>query len=354
MITGHTGFKGTWLSSWLLSLGAKVYGFSRNTPVQPSMYSAARIGKHIESYSGDILDTDALCKVVGNTKPDIIFHLAAQPITSIAHQNPLRTFETNVMGTASVLEAVRQSKEKCTLVNITSDNRHYVKELNYEFKGTDVISGKDPYSASKSGAEVVIDSYYNTYFSKENEKRVAVARSSNIIGGGDWGQNRILPDCVRAWKNAAAVAIRSPNVIRPWQHVIEPTYGYLLLGMSLYNNGHINGDSFNFGPNTTDVKSVFFIANKFSNLMEAKGINAPIRIQENAENSEHRIFMSSCEKTTSILNWTPMLNIDEALELTSLWYFEGYWNDADILPLTQRQIADFEQKLNQTKKYEAA
>lgn len=298
---------------------------------------------------GDLLDVDFLSKIINSVKPDIIFHLAAQPITSLAYQNPLRTFEINIIGTASVLEALRRLDNNCSLVSITSDKSYLNKEWVWGYRETDELGGKDPYSASKAGAEMVLRSYYNTYFTQNGSKRVAVARAGNIIGGGDWAHNRIIPDCIRAWKNCQAVVIRSPKSVRPWQHVIEPIYGYLLLGLNLYKNNQINGEAFNFGPNAVEFKDVGTLINKFSNLMADKGVNTHVQIKESNEFSEAGILKLNSEKALSLLRWKPILTIDEALEYTASWYFEGYWNNADALVLTQKQIADFEQKLIQTK-----
>lgn len=354
LVTGHTGFKGVWLCSWLLSLGAKVYGYSKNIPTQPAMYSLAGIEKHIESYTGDLLDTDFLSKTISKIKPDIIFHLAAQPITSLAYQNPLQTFEINTLGAASLLEAFRKLEQNCTLVCITSDKSYLNKEWVWGYRETDEIGGRDPYSASKAGAEIIIQSYFHTYLSKDNSKRIGIARAGNIIGGGDWGHNRIIPDCIRAWKNDQEVVIRSPKSVRPWQHIIEPIYGYLLLGMNLSTNHKINGEAFNFGPNAMDFQDVETIVSSFSNLMKKKGVNALIQVIENSDFKEARLLKLNCEKALTLLNWKPIFDIEDMLEYTASWYFEGYWNNTAILPLTQRQIAKFENRLTQPKRHEDA
>ena len=312
-MTGHTGFKGSWICSWLLSLGAKVYGYSSDIPTNPSMYVLAGLDNHIEWHKGNILDVDFLCATVSKIKPDIIFHIAAQPIISLAYTNPLQTFETNIIGTASVLEALRKLDYTCSLVSITSDKSYLNKEWVWGYRETDELGGKDPYSASKAGAEMVLKSYFNTYFKEASDKRISVVRAGNIIGGGDWAHNRIIPDCIRAWEKNEAVIIRSPKSIRPWQHVLEPIYGYLLLAMNLYNNNKFNGEVFNFGPNAMEVKDVLTLVEKFSALIKAKGLPARVLVKEENAFNEAEILKLNCEKALAWLGWKPVLSVNEAL-----------------------------------------
>jgi len=348
LVTGHTGFKGAWLCSWLLSLGAKVYGYSNDIPTSPAMYELAKLERYVESFTGNLLNLNLLSETINRINPDIIFHLAGQPIMSLAYLNPLQAFETNVMGTATILEAVRKFDNPCTFVSITSDKSYLNKEWVWGYRETDELGGKDPYSASKAGAEMVLRSYYHTYFANKNGKRIAVARAGNIIGGGDWGVNRIIPDCIRAWKSNQSVIIRSPTSIRPWQHVIEPLYGYLSLAKELHGNSKLNGEAFNFGPNALEFKNVLFLVNKFSNSMQDKGVFASIIVKADNEYNEAEILKLNCEKAQALLRWKPILNMDEAIEYTASWYFEGHWNNANILDLTHKQIEDFEKKMKET------
>lgn len=346
LVTGHTGFKGSWLCSWLLALGAKVYGYSKDVPTSPSMYALSGMEKFVESYVGDILDREMLSRTISVIKPDIMFHIAAQPIVLLAHENPFQTFETNVMGTASVLEALRQLENPCSLVSITSDKSYMNKEWVWGYRETDELGGKDPYSASKAGAEMVLRAYHNTYFSQDSSKRVAVARAGNIIGGGDWAHSRIIPDCIRAWERKQAIIIRSPQSVRPWQHVMEPIYGYLLLAQNLYGENKFNGEAFNFGPSPMDYKDVFSLVKTFSSIIVNKGFPASVLVSENNEFNEAGLLKLNCEKALAWLKWKPILAIDEALECTASWYCDGYWNKTNIMELTQKQIAAFEQKMN--------
>ena len=249
LVTGHTGFKGTWLTTWLLSLDADVIGISKDIPTQPSMFEILGLEDKIQHHNIDIRDISALSQVITDEKPDFVFHLAAQAIVSISYDEPLDTISSNVMGTTNLLESLRISNHQCTAIIITSDKAYDNVEQIWGYKENDPMGGKDIYSGSKGAAELIFKSYYHSFFkSEESSVRLAVARAGNVIGGGDWAQDRIVVDCVEAWSEPKSVEIRSPGATRPWQHVLEPLSGYLNLGQALYNDRGLNGESFNFGP----------------------------------------------------------------------------------------------------------
>ena len=249
LVTGHTGFKGTWLTTWLLSLDADVIGISKDVPTQPSMFEILGLEDKIQHHNIDIRDISALSQVIIDEKPNFVFHIAAQAIVSISYDEPLDTISSNVMGTTNLLESLRISNHQCTAIIITSDKAYDNVEQIWGYKENDPMGGKDIYSGSKGAAELIFKSYYHSFFkSEESSVRLAVARAGNVIGGGDWAQDRIVVDCVEAWNEPKSVEIRSPGATRPWQHVLEPLSGYLNLGQALYNDKGLNGESFNFGP----------------------------------------------------------------------------------------------------------
>jgi CDP-glucose 4,6-dehydratase len=340
LITGHTGFKGTWLCSWLISMGAEVYGYSTFTHTNPLMYELTKMKSHVRSIEGNILDSDLLFKTIHEIKPDIIFHLAAQPIASLGFQIPLETFQANMLGMVSVLDAVRKSDHTCSLISITSDTSYLLA------KGK---QGKmevyDPYSASKTGAEIIFNSYYHSFFRHNPSKRVAIARAGNVIGGGDWGVNRIVPDCMKAWINNELVPIRRPSAIHPWLHVMDSLHGYLLLAKKLHTDENLNGQSFNFGPSPKEYKNVLYLVQILSSLMESKGVYSHSHVDESNKFEETEVPQINYEKASNYLGWQPYLNLATSLEFTAEWYFEAVWKNTDPLSLTIKQILNFENKI---------
>ena len=236
IVTGHTGFKGSWLTAWLKQLDANVMGISLNPPTNPSHFNVAKIGKNIKDIRLDIRNKKKLEKKIVSFKPNFIFHLAAQPLVATSYTDPVLTWDTNVFGSLNILEALRKIKNNCSVVIITSDKCYFNKEVHYGYKETDTLGGKDPYSGSKASAELLIKSYINSFFNKKNKIRIATARAGNVLGGGDWAKNRIVPDCVRSWSKNKQVELRNPNSTRPWQHVLEAVGGYLCLAINLKNN----------------------------------------------------------------------------------------------------------------------
>lgn len=344
-ITGHTGFKGSWLSLWLTKFGADVYGYSKNTPTVASLIESINLKKHITGFEGDILDIEFLKNKVKEVKPDIVFHLAAQPLVTHAFEHPIKTFEVNILGTANVLEALRGLNNHCSFVGITSDKSYKNKEWVWGYRETDEIGGKDPYSASKACAEILLQSYYYSYFRDNSPIRLTVARAGNIIGGGDWATNRIVPDAIKAWRENRPVNIRSPKSVRPWQHVLEPIYGYLLLAMNLHHNDDLNGESFNFGPNPLEQLTVLELIQLLGHMLNEKGVQTPIIISEPAFNKEALLLKLNSEKALALLKWKPYLSSHETLKLTAEWYFESWWNNSNVFDLCTEQIAYFEKKV---------
>ena len=241
VVTGHTGFKGSWLTAWLNELGSKVMGISLNPHTSPSHFKVSKIGKNIKDVRLDIRNRKRLEKKIINFKPNFIFHLAAQAIVGESYKNPYLTWETNVFGTLNILESARKLKNKCSIVIITSDKCYFNKEIHYGYKETDTLGGKDPYSGSKASAEILIQSHINSFFKGNSKIRIATARAGNVIGGGDWAKNRIIPDCVRSWSKNRKAGLRNPKSTRPWQHVLEAVGGYLCLALNLVQNKKIHG-----------------------------------------------------------------------------------------------------------------
>jgi CDP-glucose 4,6-dehydratase len=343
IITGHTGFKGSWLTSWLIKLGAKVVGISHEIPTEPSMFEKLSLSEKITDYQFDVRDSEKLKEVFAKEKPDFVFHLAAQALVVPSYKNPLDTFSTNMMGTANVLEALRLYNKDCVAVMITSDKCYDNVEWEWGYKETDAVGGKDIYSGSKGGAELVIKSYFHSFFKKEDSKiRVVSTRAGNVIGGGDWADYRIVPDCMRAWKDSKSVEIRSPEATRPWQHVLEPLSGYLTVGEKLYNDRSLNGHSFNFGPHAEYSKTVFELLNDLSRNWELE--QEPSYFPEKTtEFHEAGLLKLNCDKALFHLRWLPTLDYETLIEYTSNWYYAYYkTKNADLAQITMNQISDYE------------
>jgi CDP-glucose 4,6-dehydratase len=256
LVTGNTGFKGTWLSSWLLQLGAKVVGLSVDIPTEPAHFNSASLGARVEQIWGDIREPEVCANAIRKFKPDYIFHMAAQPLVRRSYMDPHATFATNMYGTLNMLEALRLSMHNCTAVFITSDKCYDNVEQLWGYRENDVLGGKDPYSGSKGAAELVIRSYVASFFGVGSPVRLAVGRAGNVIGGGDWAEDRIVPDAVRAWSAGQTLQIRNPKATRPWQHVLEPLAGYLTLAAKLSQGEKLRGEAFNFGPPSDQNYSV--------------------------------------------------------------------------------------------------
>ncbi len=342
LVTGNTGFKGAWLTVWLLQLGADVFGISNEVPTTPAMFDLCGLRERITYFEHDINDLAAVERRIAEVRPDFVFHLAAQPIVRISYDDPVGTLATNIMGTAHVLEALRRSNHPCTAVMITSDKCYDNVEWVWGYRETDAVGGRDPYSASKGGAELVIKTYYHSFFSRpDSNVRVASTRAGNVIGGGDWAANRIVPDAFRAWGTEQTLEIRAPRATRPWQHVLEPLSGYLHLGAQLYQRKELNGEPYNFGPVERSY-SVRDLLAKLSTHWDFGALAQPIREVEPPGFHEAGLLKLNCDKALHDLGWLPTLNIDEVARLTSSWYKAHYRDhNPDMLAFTQAQLDEY-------------
>jgi CDP-glucose 4,6-dehydratase len=344
-LTGHTGFKGSWLLTWLHLLGAQVKGYSLAPLPSQQLYTAIEGDELCDSVIANILDAEKLEKEIVGFKPDIIFHLAAQPLVRYSYEEPLETFNVNAIGTANVLNAVRKLEKPCQVVAITTDKVYYNTEADYAYKETDRLGGYDPYSASKAAAEIIIDSYRNSFVNPkdvaQHGKSIAVARAGNVIGGGDWAKDRIIPDIIRALQNQEPVQVRNPKAIRPWQHVIEPLFGYLLLASKMANDPVQYAGAYNFGPVSDDCWEVQKVVNKAIEAWGGGKFHTP-SVDYKAVH-EAGILKLDIDKAQQQLNWRPVFNAAEAIEKAVLWYrnFTG----PNALDLVQKDITYYEQQL---------
>ena len=343
LITGNTGFKGSWLTTWLLKLGAKVYGISKDIPTEPSMFKELGLKNRINYFEKDVRDLDSVIRIINELKPDFIFHLAAQALVSVSYSDPIETITTNIIGTTNILEALKQSNHKCVGIFITSDKCYDNVEWEWGYKETDVLGGKDIYSGSKGAAELVFKSYYHSFFNKdESNVRVTTTRAGNVIGGGDWAKDRIIPDCMRAWSKNEIVEIRSPNATRPWQHVLEPLSGYLGLGQKLYDDKKLNGKSFNFGPNSYHSHTVEDILRDMCNYWNIKDSSKAYQITDNIKFHEASLLKLNCDKALFHLKWLPTLSYEQLMRFTGFWYFNFYKNQENMFDFTSNQIDEYE------------
>ena len=344
LVTGHTGFKGSWLTIWLLKLGAQVVGVSNGIPTSPSMFEELELASRIKDYNCDIRDLNLLKKIVKIEKPDFLFHLAAQPIVSTSYSLPIDTITTNVTGTANVLEALRISNHYCTSVIITSDKAYDNVEQIWGYKEDDNMGGKDIYSGSKGAAELIIKAYYHSFFKAEAcNVKLAIGRAGNVIGGGDWAKDRIVVDCMSAWSKHKPVEIRSPSATRPWQHVLEPLSGYLDLGASLYQNHELNGEAFNFGPRAEQNRTVKELLEDLSLLWNFDKTEDAFLVTDNIPFHEAGLLKLNCDKALAQLQWHPTLVYNETIQYTGLWYYAFYKQGGEFMyDKTLQQIDEYE------------
>lgn len=338
LITGNTGFKGSWLSAWLLGLGAKVYGLSNGIPTEPSHFVAAKLADKLEYFEKDVRSFDDVYSIVNKIKPDFVFHFAAQSLVRKSYEDPTLTIQTNVIGTMNVLEALRLANHRCNAVVITSDKCYDNVEWIWGYRETDPLGGKDPYSASKGAAELIIKTYANTFFNEKNSNvKVASARAGNVIGGGDWAKDRIIPDCVRAWSSNKSAVVRNLTSTRPWQHVLEPLSGYLLLGQKISENTALNGEPFNLGPNADQN----FTVDELTSEMQKHWPKTSIDHTPDISDSESRYLKLCCDKALHLLRWEANLNFKETVSYTIEWYKKYYSGAEDAFDLTSRQINEY-------------
>jgi CDP-glucose 4,6-dehydratase len=333
LLTGHTGFKGSWLSLWLQSLGAHVTGFSLGVPTDPSLYELARVSDGMHSIQGDIRDADAISRVLAETHPEIVIHMAAQPLVRRSFSEPRQTFETNVLGTVNLLDAVRLTGGVRVLINVTSDKCYENREWEWGYREDEPMGGHDPYSSSKGCAELVTAAFRRSFFSQDDDTRVASARAGNVIGGGDWGDDRLVPDIMRAALAGEPVRVRNPNSIRPWQHVINPLSGYLMLAQALWNTSEF-ASGWNFGPVEEDARPVGWIIEHMSALWPDE---LRWTLDEGPHPHEAHYLKLDSSRAHLHLGWRPLLPLETALEKTVTWYRELH-NGSDMQAVTSEQI----------------
>ncbi len=337
-LTGHTGFKGSWLALWLSSLGADVMGYSLAPNTEPSMFKALNIDKKIKSVFADITDAERLEKEMAAFKPDIVFHLAAQPIVRLSYSEPVLTYKTNVLGTLNVLEAARKAGSVKAFVNVTTDKCYENKEINRGYKEDEPMGGHDMYSSSKGCVEIMSSSYRRSFLGEGYP--MATARAGNVIGGGDWAQDRLIPDCVRSINEGKKIEIRHPNATRPWQHVLEPLGGYLLLGSKLLEQGNKYAEGFNFGPK---AESVLTVGHVVEAVVKYYG-KGEVIINKKDNLHEACLLMLDISKAKEVLGWEPLYTAEQAVEKTIEWY-KKFYKGEDMLPFTLKQIKEYEEKL---------
>ncbi len=334
LLTGHTGFKGSWLALWLQSLGARVTGFSVDVPTEPSLYELARVGEGMESIMGDVRDHGAITAALATAAPEIVIHMAAQSLVRRSFAEPRETYETNVMGTVNVLDAARLHGEGLrAVVNVTSDKCYENREWEWGYREHEAMGGHDPYSSSKGCAELVTGAFRRSFFSDPNGTRLASARAGNVIGGGDWGADRLVPDIMRAALAGERVRVRNPNSVRPWQHVLNPLSGYLVLAQALFDSpDHAAG--WNFGPADEDARPVGWIVERLAELWPQELSWA---LDDGPHPHEARYLKLDSSRARAHLGWRPLVGLESALQATVEWYL-GLRDGADMRALTLGQV----------------
>lgn len=343
LLTGHTGFKGGWLALWLAKLGAQVRGYALAPVTEPNLFTVAGVGSVLEDVRGDLLDRARLESAMQEFAPEVVFHLAAQPLVRRSYADPLGTYAVNVMGTAHVLEAVRRTPSVRAVVCVTTDKCYENREWVWPYRETDPLGGHDPYSSSKACAEIVSAAYRSSFFSVERPGEhglaLATARAGNVIGGGDWSEDRLIPDLIRGFCGAKPVLIRRPGAIRPWQHVLEPLHGYILLAEKLVSGERRFASAYNFAPLNSDVWPVERIADR---IVDIWGDGASWKRDRDQGAHEAGILCLDASKARADLAWNPRLGIETALDWTVNWY-RAWHRGGDMRSETLRQIADYEQ-----------
>ena len=343
LVTGHTGFKGAWLALWLTELGAEVVGYALEPPTNPSLFTVLKLAEKIQHITGDIRDGDNLKAVFQQCQPEIVFHLAAQSLVRLSYQEPQLTYETNIMGTVNLYEAVRKTTSVKTVVNITSDKCYQNQEWVYGYRENDPMGGYDPYSSSKGCAELITTAYRNSFFNvkdygQTHQVALASVRAGNVIGGGDWAADRLVPDCIRALTKNEEIYIRNPQATRPWQHVLEPLSAYLWLAALMNENPIAFSTCWNFGPNDEDILTVAEIVKKVIELWGA----GSYQVNPDTKYHEVKLLKLDVSKAHVQLKWRPVYRADKALEQTVSWYREYYKGNSDsIYNYTIRQIQEY-------------
>jgi CDP-glucose 4,6-dehydratase len=338
LLTGHTGFKGAWLSLWLASRGARVAGYALEPPTEPSLFELAGVGQDVEDIRGDVRDADAVRDAIAKHGPDVVFHLAAQPLVRHSYDAPLETYAVNVMGTAHVLEACRRTGSVRAAVVITTDKVYENAEWPWGYRENDRLGGHDPYASSKACAELVTAAYRDSFFARG--AAVATARAGNVIGGGDWARDRLVPDAMKAFAEGRTLRIRNPHAIRPWQHVLEPLAGYLMLAERLWDDRSFAG-AWNFGPSDDDARPVADVVERLAALW---GADAAVELEQGEKPHEAQLLKLDSSKARTSLQWKPRLDLDTALERVVEWY-RLYASGGDVRALTLAQIDSYAKAL---------
>ena len=337
LITGHTGFKGSWMSLWLQELGATVVGYSNGVPTDPSLFKIANVEDDMKSIIADVRDMDKLKEEIFKFKPEIVIHMAAQSLVQVSYDNPVETFSTNVMGTVNLFEAIKISQSTKVVINVTSDKCYEERELDRGFKETDPLGGHDPYSSSKGCSELITSAYRNSFFKKNNNIALSSVRAGNVIGGGDWAKDRLIPDITKGILKNEVIKIRNPNFVRHWQHVLDPLNGYMTLVEKLWNDGNEFAESWNFGPIDDNVKPVSWILEKF-NQFWSNGIEWKL---DNKEfNHENKFLKLDSSKSNTKLDWSSKIDLEVAIKLIVEWYTE-FKNGGNMKEICKEQIRFF-------------
>jgi CDP-glucose 4,6-dehydratase len=337
-VTGHTGFMGGWLTLALTRMGARVSGYALNPPTQPNLFTAGKVDAACRTTIGDVRDLEALSSTIAAIEPDVVFHLAAQPLVRYAHANPVETYATNVMGTVHLMEAVRRTPSAAAIVAVTTDKVYENREWSWGYRETDAIGGREPYGNSKACAEFAVNAYRRSYFT-DGRTGIATVRAGNIIGGGDWALDRLVPDAIRAFADGKALKIRNPNAVRPFQHVLDPVRGMIMLAERLAHSPDAFTGGWNFGPAESDTRSAAWMADRVAQLWgpTARWQSEPVA---NAPH-EARLLVLSSAQAHARLGWTPAWDSDAATVRAVAWY-RAYHDRADIAELTQSQINEHE------------
>lgn len=342
LVTGHTGFKGVWLCHLLHTLGAKLWGYALAPNTEPNMFTLTSLENLMSHKIGDIRDFISLKEYVRDVNPDVVFHLAAQPLVRESYLDPITTYHTNVLGTVNVFESIRGIKHPVTIINVTTDKCYYNKEWYYPYREIDPLGGYDPYSNSKACSELVTQCYNDSFFRNtlgtENRIALASARAGNVIGGGDWAVDRLIPDCVRAVMKNQKIVVRNPQAVRPWQHVLDPLHGYVCLAQKVFEDPHHYIGAWNFGPSPLDFKTVSWVVEK-----TATALGGSWEITESSKTEPHEAGYLTLDssKTIQSLEWYPRLSIERSINWTTEWYKALISHPCSVAALTQNQIKEF-------------
>lgn len=345
-ITGHTGFQGSWISLWLKSLGANVVGYSLEPPTEPSLYDIIKLETEISHITGDVCDLDHLQKSLRKHEPHFVIHLAAQSLVRLSYEKPVETFQTNVMGTVNLLESIKKIPNLKSCVIMTSDKCYENKEWVYSYRENDPMGGYDPYSASKGATELIVASFRNSFFKHNRKIGIASVRAGNVIGGGDWAKDRIVPDCIRSFSSKKSILLHNPNAIRPWQHVLEPISGILWLAAKIHDEPHVYSEPWNFGPNnSSDVTVKELVSKIIKQWGSGTWKNQSKKNRKNLHEANYLRLDSS--KATNLLGWSQVYSLEEAISETILWYRNYSTNKKNMKNISLKQIQNYVQKAKQ-------